>query len=169
MRVNTKVVIDLNTDKVVERQSYEYEGPTVEAATYVKFQPFVEALAEKVHNLGSDQLVIALTATANAPAAANAKLGDLVQISYTNLSTRNITTSTSAQSSGTYKLVLTDLVLTASGAVAAFQYVVMYNDTATAGPDDLISYWDYASAVTLANLETFTVDFDATNGVLQLA
>lgn len=139
-------------------------------ATYNKFQQFVEDLAEKVHNLGGDQLVVALTAAANAPVATNTILGNLTQISYTNLSTRNITTSTSAQASGTYKLVLADLVLTASGgSVATFRYVVIYNDTPTSPADPLIAWYDYGSDVTLANGETFTIDFDGTNGFLQIA
>lgn len=135
-------------------------------ATFVKFDAFVEDLAEKVHNLGSDQLVVALTNTAPT-AATDGQLSDITEITYTNLTSRNVTTSTSAQTSGTYKLVLTDLVLTASGSVGPFRYVVLYNDTAT--NDELIAYWDYGSSVTLANGETFTVDFDATNGVLQIA
>ena len=139
-------------------------------ATYNKHSAFVEDLAEKVHNLASDALTIALTAAANAPAAGNSILANLTQISYTNLSSRVIGTPTSsAQSGGTYKLVLPDLVLTASGAVASFQYVDMYNDTPTSPADPLIAWWDYGSAVTLANLETFTVDFDGTNGVMQIA
>lgn len=128
-------------------------------ASYNKFNSFVEALAEKVHNLGSDQLVVALTAAANPPVASNTQLSDLTQISYTNLSSRNITTSSSSQSSGTYSLVLTDLVLTASGSVATFRYVVIYNDTAT--NDELICWYDYGSDVTLAAGETFTIDFGA--------
>jgi hypothetical protein len=134
-------------------------------ATFTKFQPFVEAVAEKKHNLGSDQLVIALTNTV--PVNTNAILTDITQVSYTNLSSRNVTTSASAQTSGTYKLTLADLVLTASGAVATFRYVVLYNDTAT--NDDLIGWWDYGSAVTLANGETFTIDFDGSAGVLTIA
>lgn len=137
-------------------------------ATYNKFNSFVEALAEKVHNLGSDQLVVALCATANAPVASNTVLANLTQISYTNLSSRNLTTSASSQTSGTYKLVINDLVLTASGgSVAPFQYVVIYNDTAT--NDELIAWFDYGSALTLASGETLTLDFDATNGLLQIA
>lgn len=135
-------------------------------ATYNKFQSFVEALAEKGHNLGSDQLVVALCAAANAPVAGNSVLANLTQISYTNLSSRNITTLTSAQSSGTYKLTLQDLVLTASGAVSTFRYVAIYNDTAT--NDELICWFDYGSDVTLTNGETFTIDFDGTNGLLQI-
>ncbi len=136
-------------------------------ATYNKFNSFVEAVAEKVHNLGSDQLVVALCATANAPIASNTQLSNLTEISYTNLSSRNITTTSSAQTSGTYKLTLTDLVLTASGAVAPFQYVVVYNDTAT--NDELIAWFDYGSAVTLASGDTFTINFDDSNGLLQIA
>lgn len=136
-------------------------------ASYNKFNSFVEAICEKVHNLGSDQLVVALCAAANAPVATNTQLSNLTQISYTNLSTRNITTSSSSQSSGTYKLVLTDLVLTASGgSVATFRYVVIYNDTAT--NDELICWYDYGSNVTLADGETFTIDFDGTNGLFTL-
>lgn len=134
-------------------------------ATYTKFNSFVEALAEKAHNLGSDQLVVALSNVA--PSAANTVLADITQISYTNLSSRNITTSTSAQTAGTYKLVLADLVLTASGAVATFRYVVVYNDTAAS--DELIAYYDYGSSITMANGETFTIDFDGSAGFLQIA
>lgn len=139
-------------------------------ATLNKFNQFVEDLAEKVHNLGSDQLVVALVAAADAPVATNSVLADLTQVSYTNCSTRNITTTSSAQTTGTYKLVLTDLVLTASGgSVGPFRYIVLYNDTPTSPADPLIGWYDYTSDVTLADGETLTIDFDATNGVLQLA
>jgi hypothetical protein len=135
-------------------------------ATYNKFQPFVEDLAEKVHNLGSDQLVVALTNSA--PTSGMAQLSEITQISYTNCSSRNITTSASAQSAGTYKLTLTDLTLTASGGtVGPFRYVVVYNDTST--NDRLIAWFDYGSSITLADGETLDIDFDASNGLLQLA
>lgn len=136
-------------------------------ALYQKFNSFVEALAEKVHNLGSDALVIALCAAASAPVATNSQLSNITQISYTNLSSRAVTTTASSQTSGTYKLVCNDVVLTASGTVAAFRYVVVYNDTAT--NDELICFYDYGSDLVLANGESFTVDFDGTNGVLQLS
>lgn len=136
-------------------------------ATFTKFQPFVENLAEKVYNLGSDQLAIALTDAAHAPASTNGQLSQLTQISYANLSSRNVTTSSSAQTGGTYKLVCADLVLTASGSVGPFRYVVLYDDTAA--NDELIGYWDYGSEITLATGETLTIDFDGTNGVLTIA
>jgi hypothetical protein len=134
-------------------------------ATFSKFNSFVEAVAEKVHNLGSDTITVALTNSA--PVAANTILTDITQISYTNCSARACTTSSSAQTSGTYKLVLADLVLTASGSVGPFRYVVLYNDTAT--NDELIGWYDYGSSITLASGETFTIDFDGTNGVLTIA
>lgn len=135
-------------------------------ATFNKFNSFVEAIAEKKHNLASDQLKVALTNSA--PSAANAVLADITEISYTNCSSRDITTTSSGQTSGTYKLVLTDLVLTASGgSVGPFRYVVIYNDTAAS--DDLIGYYDGLSTITLLDTQTLTIDFDGTNGVLQIA
>lgn len=128
-------------------------------ATYTKFNAFVEAMAEGKHNLASDQLVIALCNAANAPTASNSVLSDLTQIAYTNLSSRNLTTVSSSQAAGTYSLVLSDLTLLASGPVATFRYVVVYNDTAT--NDDLIAFYDHGSDVTLANAETFFIDFGA--------
>lgn len=137
-------------------------------ATFTKFNSFVEALAEKVHNLGADTLTVALTAAANAPVATNTVLANLTQVAYTNLSSRALTISSSSQTSGTYKLVLADLVLTSSGGTTGpFRYVVIYNDTAT--NDELICFFDYGSDLTLQDGDTFTLDFNATNGVLQIA
>ena len=141
-------------------------------ATYVKLFPFVEHLAEGVHNFSSDSTctpTIALTTNAEIPATSDAVLADITPISYTNLSARVVTVTSSAQTSGTYKLVLVDLVLTASGAVATFRHVVLYNDDPTSPADPLICYWDYGGDVTLASTETFTIDFDASNGVFQIA
>ena len=138
-------------------------------ASFVKFNSFVEALAEKTHNLGSDQLKIALTNTDPGQSVTN-YAGLTAPLATTNLdgaTPYNVTTSTSAQTTGTYKLVCDDLVLTATGAVGPFRYVVLYNDTATG--DEVIGYYDYASSISLANGETFTIDFDGSNGVLTIA
>ena len=128
-------------------------------ATYNKFNQFVEDIAHKVHDCSSDQFVVALTAAANAPVATNTVLANLTQVSYTNLSTRNLTTATSTQTSGTYTQLFSDLVLTASGAVATFRYVVIYNDTPTSPADPLVCWFDYGSDLTLASGETLTIDF----------
>lgn len=133
-------------------------------AAFNKFNCFVEDMAEKKHNLGADTLKVALTNSA--PAATNTILANITEVSYTNLSSRTITTSSSSQTSGLYKLVLADLTLTASGAVGPFRYVVVYNDTAT--NDELIGWYDYGSNVTLANTDTFAIDFDGTNGAFSV-
>lgn len=141
-------------------------------AAFNKFRQFVEDLAEGVHNFSSDAtctLTAALTATANAPVNTNTVLANLTQISYTNLSSRVIPVSASSQTAGTYTLACTDTMLTASGgSVAAFQYVAIYNDDPTSPADPLIGWYDYGSAVTLADTETFTLDFGA-SGLLQIA
>lgn len=138
-------------------------------ATFNKFNSFVEALAEKVHNLGSDTLTVALSNTL--PVNTNTQLSNITQISYTNIQNgtttgRNLTGVTSAQTSGTYKLDANDLVLTATGTVPTFRYIVLFNDTAT--NDELIGWYDYGAAVDLLNGETFTITWDAA-GILTLA
>lgn len=103
-----------------------------------------------------------------APSASNTVLANITEIAYTFLSTRTITLTSSAQTSGTYKLVLADLTLTSTGgSTAAFRYVVIYNDTAT--NKELIAYYDYGSALTLNDTDQFVIDFDATNGLLTIA
>ena len=135
-------------------------------ASYNKFQPFVEAVAEKKHNLGADTLKVALTNTA--PTADNDVLTDLTEIDYTYCSDRALTTSSSAQTCGTYKLVIADKTISASGgAVGPFRYVVIYNDTAT--NDDLICWFDYGSSITLADGESIVLDFDDSNGLLTIS
>ena len=49
-------------------------------ATFVKFESFVEALAEKVHNLGADTLKVMLTNTAP-NASTNTVKVDITEIS----------------------------------------------------------------------------------------
>lgn len=133
-----------------------------------KVNSFVEALAEKVHNLGSDTLKALLTNSA--PSASNTQKSDLTEISAGNGYSAGgiaLTVSASAQSGGTYKLTITDAVLTAiGGSIGPFRYVALYNDTAT--NDELIGWYDYGSSITLANGETFTIDFDGSAGVLTL-
>jgi len=126
-------------------------------ATFTKVLSFTEAVAEKVHNLGSDTLTVALTNTT--PTTTWTQLSDLTEVSYTNLSSRVITTTSSSSSAGTYTLALEDLELTASGAVGPFRYIYIYNDTAT--NDELIGYIDYGSAVSLTDTQIFTIDFNA--------
>lgn len=140
-------------------------------ATFTKVNDFVEHLAEKVHNLASDSLLVALSNTAPASetpdptADGNGVLANVTQVAYTNLSSRALTVSSSSQASGTYSLVLNDLTLSASGgAVAQFRYIYVYNDTPTSPADPLIGVYDYGSALDLADGESLTIDFGADGG-----
>lgn len=135
-------------------------------ASATKFYQFAEDISKGVHNFTSDStctLTVALCAAANAPVASNSVLGDLTQISYTNLSSRVITGVTCEQTTGTASLTANDLVLTASGgSVATFRYIVLYNDDPTSPADPLIQFYDFGSDVTLADGETLTLNFTTT-------
>lgn len=141
-------------------------------ATFSKFESFVEAVAEKKHDLGADTLKVYLT-NATPSTSLDAVKADLAEISAGNGYTaggNQATITTSAQTSGTYKLVLADPATwtAAGGTIGPFKYAVLYNDTAT--NDELIGWWEYGgAAITLQIGETFTVDFSAANGVLTIA
>ncbi len=140
-------------------------------AAFNKFNAFVEYLAEGVMNLQSDALKIVLANTA--PIAANGVFADLTEISAGNGYTAGgaaVTVSSSSQTSGTYKLVLDDLTITASGgAIGPFRYFVLVDTTPTSPNKPLIGWWDYGSSITLADGESVTVDFSASNGAIQIA
>lgn len=133
-------------------------------AAYVKNYQFVEDLAHGVHNFTSDAtctLTVYLTTNANAPTQSMEILGSVTQISYANLSSRVATISASGQTTGTYSLTLNDLVLSATGAVATFRWVGVYNDDPTSPADPLICYFDYGTDLTLQNGESLTIDWQS--------
>ena len=135
-----------------------------------KFEEFALNIGSKVFNLATDQIKVALTNTAPT-AATDSVYADIVSpIAGTNLDGAtpfNVTTTSFLQTSGTAKLILEDLTLTATGEVGPFQYIVLYSDTAT--NDELIGFYDYGSAVTLQENDTYRIDFDAANGCLTIA
>jgi hypothetical protein len=138
-------------------------------ATFNKVNSFVEALAEKKHDLGADVLKVMLTDTA--PIAANAVKADLTELGAGNGYAAGgavATVTSSAQTGGLYRLVLSDppAWTAAGGSIGPFRYAVLYNDTAAS--KELIGWWDYGSPVTLAAGESFAVDFDPATGVLTI-
>ena len=141
-------------------------------ASFTKVNDFVVNLANAM-DLDSDTLKVALCNTDPASGTSvvsdgNGVLANVTEIAYTNLSARTLQNVTSTQTSGTYKLSADDLVLTASGgSVAPFRYVVIYNDTPTSPADPIVGYYDYGSALTLNDGDTFTIDIGA-NGILTL-
>lgn len=142
-------------------------------AAYNKFQDYVEQLAKAVHNWSTHTFKAVFSNTA--PSAANTILSDITQISngggYTGGAGGGLTldTVTLSEASGTAKVTIADEVFTAAGAsVGPLRYVPIYNDSATSPADALVCWFDYGSSITLLDTETFTIDFDATNGLWQL-
>jgi hypothetical protein len=145
-------------------------------ATFNKFNVFVEALAEKTHNLQTDTLKIYLSNQAPNAATHVTYNGTSGGTAPTEITAGNGYTAegntaslvSSAQTSGVYKLVLSDpAVWTATGgSIGPFRYFVLWNSTAVS--NNLIGWWDYGSSITLANTESFLVDLNQDTGVLTL-
>lgn len=136
-------------------------------ASFVKYYKGTEALVEGI-NAGSDTWKVALTNRAPV-VATDATLSDASEIAAGNGYTAGGNTaavSSSAQTSGTYKLVLSSpATWTASGSVGPFRYAVLYDSTT----NNLVGYWDYGSSITMASGDTFAVTLDGTNGVFTVA
>lgn len=134
-------------------------------ATYNKFETFVGDLAGGVHNLtGStegDLLKVYLSNT-TPNASTHSVKADLAEITNQNGYAAPVDVQNDgSETGGTFTLQGTSLTITASGgAVGPFQYVPLYNDTPTSPADPLISWWDYGSAVTLNDGESFTIKFN---------
>ncbi len=97
-------------------------------------------------------------------AAADAVKADLAEISAGNGYTAGGEDAQNdyTESGGTGTCTGVDIVWTASGGtIGPFRYAVLYNDTPTSPADPLIGWWDYGSAITLQDGDTFTVDFGA--------
>jgi hypothetical protein len=139
-------------------------------ASFQKFNAFVADVANKVHNLGADTLKILLTDVA--PVAANTVKANLTEIAAANgyaAGGSAVSIGSSSQTAGTYKLLPNaNVTFTASGgSIAQFRYAVIYNSTTGSG--NLIGWWDYGTEVNVTNGNSFQVQLDQTNGILQLA
>lgn len=132
-------------------------------ATYNKFNDFTEQLNRGSHNFGSNVYKIMLSNVA--PTAANAAKADITEIAAGNGYTAggNTTTITIAETSGTTTISGTEVVFTATGAMATFRYAVLYNSTTTTPVNNpLVAWWDYGAAVSLQSGDSFTVKFNNT-------
>lgn len=140
-------------------------------AAFNKFQDFPEQVLKGVHNFSAHSFKILLTNAA--PVATNTVKADLTEIAAGNGYTAGglaVDSVTLTETGGVAKVTAADEVLTAAGgSIGPFRYAVLYNDTPTSPADPLVGWWDYGSSLTLADGESFTVDFDATNGFLQLS
>jgi hypothetical protein len=130
--------------------------------TGTPFECFLEDLAEKVHNLGSDTLKLALSNTAPTHSTDD-EFADITEITGDGYVAggETVTVSTSSQSGGDYSLVTSgDVSWTSSGTIGPFRYVVLYNDTSS--NDELICSYDIGSEITLNSGDSYTIDCGVT-------
>lgn len=131
------------------------------SASYNKFEGFVGYVGLGAVNLDTDTLKVYASNTAPSASADDIKT-DLAEITPQNgyPSGGSDTQNAYSEASGTGTLTGVDVVWTASGgSFGPLQYVVLYDDTHAS--DILIGWWDYGSAQTVNDGETFTVDFGA--------
>lgn len=128
-------------------------------AAFNKYNGFVLDLASKLHDMHTgttDVFKVYLTNTAPAAGdATNSTTGDLSTANGYTAGGTTIGTITGSQSSGTFSFSGgTNPAWTASGgSIGPFQYAILYNSTATRK----IGWWDYGTALTVTNGNTFTV------------
>lgn len=128
-------------------------------AAYNKFQGFVGYLGLGAVNLNTDTLMVYLTN--NVPdAALDDVKADLAGITEENGYAAADITNLYSEAAGTGTMTATDVPWTAvGGPLEQARYVVMYDDTHA--NDILIGWWDYGSAFTVLEGESFTVNFAA--------
>jgi hypothetical protein len=131
-------------------------------ATFQKFQDFTEQLVLAKHDFSAAGHTFRCYLSNAVPStSADAIKTDLAEIAGGNGYTagghdmQNAVTETA----GTATVTAIDIIITASGAVGPFQYVVAVNDSQTTPAKPLVNWWDYGSALTLQATETFTIDF----------
>lgn len=131
-------------------------------AAYNSFYDFSEQLVRGTHNFASNVFKVYLSNDTPSQSADTVK-ADLAEISAGNGYTAGgtATTITISETTGTTTVSGTQVQWTATGAVGPFRYAVLYNDTSAS--DNLVSWWDYGSSISLANGESFTVKFSGTD------
>ena len=131
-------------------------------ANFTTFNCFTADTLSAKHNIGTSVYKVMLTNTA--PVVTNTVKSNITEIAAANgYSAGGPTTTVTQASTGTTATVkASNVTVTATGAVGPFRYAVLYNSTNNA----LVGFVDNGSAVTMANTDTFAVDFDQTNGVL---
>ena len=136
----------------------------------VKFYSFTTDLTNAKHDFSTHAFKVMLSNTA--PVLTNTAKANITEIAAGNGYTAGGASVTLSKSnaSGVESLIITsDVVWTASGgSIAAFRYVVLYNDTQTTPAKPLVCYWDYGSSISPSTGQTFTLDLDQVNGIMQI-
>lgn len=109
------------------------------------------------HDFSADSLMVALT---NRQPVKTDSFANLTPIASANgYAPVSITLDTLSQTNGTTTLALADAdpTITATGNIAEFQYMVIYNSTSS----ELIAWADRGAPVNMIENDTFTVDLPA--------
>jgi len=136
------------------------------SSTFQVADEWANYLSTKKIDCSADVFKLVLTNTAVTKAGTQV-LTDITQITTQNgyaPATMTMTFAETGAGTGIWRLSMgADKTWTASGgSFGPFRYVVMYDDTPAATPTDpIVGWWDYGSAITPADTETFTVDVDA--------
>jgi hypothetical protein len=119
------------------------------------FNSFKAAVANGIHDLDTDTLLVALTNVA--PVLTNTVLADITQITGAGTyAPEAAAVTSSAQAGGTYSLAIDTVTFAASGAdYDQFRYVVLYNDTAASDP--LICFYDRGAGYVLPDGQSFVI------------
>ena len=129
-------------------------------ATYNKIAGAIDFLQEAL-NAGTDQWAIALTNTTPSGTTFTAGTSDLATGGGYTQGGNNVTTTSSGESAGTYKLILGNPAVWTATTGFTFRYATLVNKT----NNIQVGYWDYGSSQVVAAAETVTVTLDGTNGV----
>ena len=128
-------------------------------ATFTEVNVLSEDMANKIHDFNSDTFKWIFTNTA--PVVTNSLKSDITgELSGTNgYTTGGLTATLTFSRTGAVTTVSQsgNVVLTATGAVGPFRYLVLYNDTPTSPLDPLVGFLDHGSSVTMANTDTYTI------------
>lgn len=135
-------------------------------ATYVKYQPFAERLANKEVDLFGTTDTFKVAIHTDAPVVAtDDDLADLTQIGGSNGYTTGgeDIQNDSTRSGGTVTMTAVDVTWTATGGnlggSTTGRYFSIYDDSHAS--DALMCSYDYGATFTIASGETLTVDFGA--------
>lgn len=136
-------------------------------ATYNKIAGAIDFLLEGI-NAGTDQWAFALTNTTPSGTTFTAGTSDLTTGGGYTQGGTNVTTTSSAEATGTYALKLpAPTTWTASGGGFTFRYVTLVDKTTNIQ----VGYWDNGTSIVMngANADTFVFTPDTTNGVFTIA
>ena len=140
-------------------------------ASYNKYEIFPKDLIDGVHDFDGHVFKVALS-NAAPNAATHAVLAHSAEIAAGNgyAAGGAVTPISTTRAAGTAKVTGADVTFTAAGgSIGPFRYAILYNDSPTSPADPLIAWWDYGTALTVTSGNSFTVDFDATNGILSVS